>query len=80
MRRVLKLVDEQVLNAAIEREQELRRRIDLAERTLCRERELDEIDGPLLSERDLELCREPHEDDLQRGQALPLPIGVARVR
>ena len=37
LRGVLELVDEQMLDAAVEREQQLRRRIDLTERALRRE-------------------------------------------
>src|SRR5262249_53767583 len=37
LRRVLELVDEQVLDSPVEREQKLGRRLDSAERALCRE-------------------------------------------
>ena len=68
LRGVLELVDEQVLDAPIEREQQLRRRVDLAERALRRECKLDEVDGAPLRERDLELGGEPHEHDSQRRE------------
>ena len=80
LRRVLELIDEQMLDAAIEREQQLRRRVDVPERALRRERELDEVDGTPLGEDDFELGSEAHEDDAQRVETSPLRFRVARVR
>ena len=68
------------MDAPIEREQQLRRRVDVAERSLRRQRQLDEVNGTALRERDLELGGQPHEHDAQRRETLPLRLRVARIR
>src|SRR6478672_4895969 len=62
LRSVLELVDEQVLDAPVEREQQLRRRVDAAERATGRETELDEVDASRVGELDFELRREVQQD------------------
>ena len=80
LRGVLKLVDEQMLNPAVESEQELRRCLRVTQRALCGKTELDEIDTTLLGEYNLELGGQAHEHDLQRGQAFPLAVVETRLR
>ena len=76
LRGVLELVDENVLDSAIECQQQIGRRLDLAQRAARRERELHEIDGAPLGEYDLELRRETQQHGPQRREAAPLRIAV----
>ncbi len=79
LRRILELVDEQVLDTPIEREQQLGRRVDAPERAARREAELDEVDAPRVGELHLELGGEVQQDDAQRLELPPLRVRVARL-
>src|SRR4029077_18540510 len=75
----LKLVDEQVLDPAIEREQQLGWLVDASERAPRREAELYEVDVAGLREFNLELQREMQQHNAQSAELAPLRVRVARL-
>ena len=77
MRRVLEFVDENVLDAAIERQQQFRRSIHMTQRAARRERELHEIHFAPLREHNLELGGQAQQHVAQRNETLPLQVAVA---
>ncbi len=77
LRRVLELVDENVLDAAVERQQQIRRSVDLTQCAPRGERELHEVHFAPLREHDLELGGESQQHVAQRNEALPLQVAVA---
>src|SRR5262249_56171699 len=79
-RGVLELVDQDVRNLLVEREQQVARVVDRAERLERAVRELGEVGLAALAEQHLELRDGRLEERENRFQRLPLPVVVFRRR
>src|SRR5690606_29345111 len=79
VRRVLELVDEDVPDPVVEREQQIRWRVVAAERFARRERDLDEIDDLALGEDDAKLRRRAAQHEPEIRERTPLLVRVARL-